>query len=435
MDPAASAPGLITSLEAMIQASVTSILDRRLGPASGTLDAQIQTAIASALDKRLGPEVGSLGNRMTSLVEQRLANAVSTLNFRVNTAVTAALEQRLGPVGSALTAQIIFAAAPLTVLSSVAPPKAQVSDMANKTKETNVTSQAEEELGKAQPLGNGAITEKEQPAREQSPAKQLLKSRPTEKEQPAQKQNATEQEASNTTSSESGAEITLATAVSGESNKSTSNETSATPSDASKGAVYPLFADGPSTGKAGSSVVLAAKPNAKTTGPSFGADKSPAKRKASQKDEGNKTDDTGESEFSSSEESDKQKPKRKRAKIKLDPPGYTNGPAIKFRRVSPKLTASAKNRGYPRVIDLEGFTRASNKQNLTMADVVATVLFNYDPLCIPAFMDTDQYPTFHFVRKESDRKVRTFVIERRRERYGVVVKVCNLELILGTTAR
>ncbi len=427
---AASAPDLITSLEAMIQASVTSILDRRLGPASGTLDAQIQTAVASTLDKRLGPAVGSLGNRMTSLVEQRLANAVSTLNFRVNTAVTAALEQRLGPVGSALTAQITFKAAPPPVLSSLAPPKAQVSGMVNGTKETNITFQAEKELGDAQPLENGAITEKEKPARKQSPAKQLLENRPTEKEQPVQK------EAFNTTFSESGAEVSLATAVSGESNESTSNETSANPSDASKSAVYPLFANGPSTSKADSTVVLTAKPNAKTTGPSSSADKSPAKRKASHQDEGNKADDTGESDFlSSEEESDNQKPKRKRAKVKLDPPGYTNGPAIKFRRVSPKLTASAKNRGYPRVIDLKGFTKASNKQNLTIADVVATVLFNYDPLSLHAFMDMDQYPTFHFVRKESDRKVRSFAIERRREPYGVVMKVCNLELILGTTAR
>lgn len=109
--------------------------------------------------------------------------------------------------------------------------------------------------------------------------------------------------------------------------------------------------------------------------------------------------------------------------MKLDPPGYTDGPSLKFRRVSPKLTACAKSRGYPRVIDLKGFTEASNKQNLTMADVVATVLFNYDPMSLYAFMDMDQYPTFHFIRRESDRKLRNFVIERRRESFGVVVKV------------
>ena len=48
-----------------------------------------------------------------------------------------------------------------------------------------------------------------------------------------------------------------------------------------------------------------------------------------------------------------------------------------------------------------------------MADVVATVLFNYDPLSLHAFMDLDMYPTFRFVRKERDRKAKNFVIERR----------------------
>ena len=90
---------------------------------------------------------------------------------------------------------------------------------------------------------------------------------------------------------------------------------------------------------------------------------------------------------------------KERAKVELDPPGFTDGPPIKFRRVSPKLTACAKSRGFPRVIDLKNFTAASNKQNLTilMADVVATVLFHYDSLSLSAFMDMDNYPTFHFV--------------------------------------
>lgn len=69
-----------------------------------------------------------------------------------------------------------------------------------------------------------------------------------------------------------------------------------------------------------------------------------------------------------------------------------------------------------------------------MADVVATVLFNYDPLSLYAFINMIQFPTFHFVRKESDRKLRCFVIERRRESYGVVVKVCGLQLIVERTA-
>ncbi|KAF6226224.1 hypothetical protein HO133_009090 [Letharia lupina] len=427
MDPnGASAPSLISSLEAMIQASVTAVLDRRLGTGD-TLDAQIQTTVSAALDKRLGPAVGSLGNRMTSLVEQRLGSAISTLNFRVNTSVTAALEQRLGPAGSALTAQITFTAAPLPVLPSVAPPKAQALGVVNGTKESNETCPAEEELGKAQPISNGASTEieqptpkqsqgnggppeKERPAQKLSSAQQLLDTGLTEKEQHAQRQNTAEPKGSKTTSPELGDELSLPTATSAESNESAS-------------ASYPPFANGSSKSRAGPNAVLEAEPNAKTGEPSSSADKTPAKRKANQKDEANKADDTGEPESpSSEEESDHEQPKRKRAKVKLDPPGYTDGPSLKFRRVSPKLTACAKNRGYPRVIDLKGFTEASNKQNLTMADVVATVLFNYDPLSLYAFMDMDSHPTFHFLRKESDRKVRSLVIERRRESYGVVVK-------------
>ena len=124
MDPnAPPAPGLISSLEAMIQISVASILDRRLGPTADALDARSQAAVAAAIDKRLGPALGSLGNRMNSLIEQRLADAVRTLNQRVSSSVAAALEQRLGPAGSALTAQITFTA-PFAAVPSE--PKAQI---------------------------------------------------------------------------------------------------------------------------------------------------------------------------------------------------------------------------------------------------------------------------------------------------------------------
>ena len=171
--------------------------------------------------------------------------------------------------------------------------------------------------------------------------------------------------------------------MSARSKESTSKETAATQSGTSKSAIYPLFADGPSKSKAGPSADLTGKPNAKTARPSSSAYKTPAKRKRNQKDQANRADDTGESELSSSEdESDNTKPKRKRAKVKIDPPGYTDGPPIKFRRVSPKLTACAKTRGYPRVIDFKRFTEASNKPNLTMAGVVTTVLFNHGPLSL-----------------------------------------------------
>ena len=425
MDPnAAPVPGLISSLEAMIQASVTSVLDHRLGPAVGDLDTQIQTAVAAALDRRLGPAVGSLGNRMTSLVEQRLGSAVSTLNFRVNKSVTAALEQRLGPAGSALTAQITFTAAPPPVLASVGAPKVQASGLVNGTNEANGACPTEKDLEKAQRIGNGASTEKEQPAPSEIG--------PIEKEMFVQERNTTGQETSKTTSAESGNEISLPAGTSPQSNGSISKQTASSQLCAPEIGVYPLFTDGPSKSNAGSSAINTSKTESKTTEPSSSADKNPAKRKTNETNEENKANDTGESDSPSSEEEDDDnvKRKRKRAKVKLDPPGYTNGPSLKFRRVSPKLTACAKSRGYPRVIDLRSFTEASNKQNLTMADVVATVLFNYDPLSLHAFMDIDTHPRFNFVRKENNRKARNFVIERRRESYGVVVEVCGSQQIL-----
>lgn len=97
------------------------------------------------------------------------------------------------------------------------------------------------------------------------------------------------------------------------------------------------------------------------------------------------------------------------------------------------MTASIRSRGHPRVIELRSFTEESNKQNLTMADVVATVLFNHDPKSLNAFMDMDSFPTFRFLRKQSDRKAREFVIERRRESYGVVVTVSGTQLIVRRT--
>lgn len=86
-------------------------------------------------------------------------------------------------------------------------------------------------------------------------------------------------------------------------------------------------------------------------GPSKSADKTPPKRRANQRDEADSFNNTGGAGSSLSEEekeeSDIEEPKRKRLKVKLDPPGYTNGPSIRFRRVSPQLTACAKSRGFP----------------------------------------------------------------------------------------
>lgn len=410
MDPnAAQAPGLISSLDAMIQATCKSLFDHQGGTNADTLDVQIQAAITAALNKRLGPEIGSLGNRMASLIEQRLGSAVRIVNHRVDASVTAALDQRLGPAGSSLTAQITFAPAPSSLLPSVTLLKAQDSGKANGTKENDGTCPAAEQLVNTQPVGScGAKGKKNSP----------------------KKQNATESGASKMATPESLDELSAPAAISGESNEQVSTETEATQPGAVQSGVYSLFANNASQKKGRTSSALTSKSNAKSQEPASSADKRQAKRNVNQKNRTKKVDDTGDSASSSSGESDKATPKRKRPKVKLDPPGYTNGPAFNFRRISPQLTASTKSRGHARVIELGSFTEESNKQNLTMADVVATVLFHHDPKSLHAFMDMDSFPTFRFLRKQSDRKARDFVIERRRESYGVVVKVSGIQLIV-----
>ena len=411
---AASAPNLISSLEAMIQASIAAVLDRRLGPADDTLDVKIDNAVAAALNKRLGPAVGSLGNRMTSLIDQRLGNAVGTLNYRVNTSVTTAMERRLGPAGSALTAQITFGANPFSLSPSLpaTKTKAQMSDELNGTKENSRTCCPEKELAIDQKIGfDGSL----------------------ENKQATETQDEIESTDTKMAAPDFSDEASVPTVTSEKGNEPISKGTDTADSAAQKNAVYPLFADSVSKRKPGTCSALTAKPTAITEKPSGSAEETRAKRKANQREDANKAGDTDESDSSSSEEEkSKKKPKRKRAKIKLDPPGYKVGPGIKFRRVSPKLTACTKSRGYPRVIDLRSFTEASNKQNFTMADVVATLLFNYDPLSLFAFMDMDDFPTYRFTRNESNRKARNFVIERHRESYGgVVVKVSDIRLIAG----
>ena len=303
MDPNdTSTPSLISSLEALIQASVASLLDRRLGTAADTLDVQIQAAVTTALDRRLGSEAGVLSDRLRSLVDQRLCDAVSILDHRANSSVTAALEQRFGPAGTGLTAQITFAPAPLSVLPSVPPPVSRTLGKAVGSKENNGTCPTEEKQKNTQPANNGGFTEKVQPTKEQ---------------------NATDLGSSETISLRLGDDLSIPGALQEKSVETMSKETDTTHSNTYKSAVYPLFADSASKSKAGPSATSIAKYNATTEGPSSGAIKAPTKRKATQKSEAKKGE--GSETSSSGEERSNNKSKKKGRKTKLDPPGYIEG--------------------------------------------------------------------------------------------------------------
>ncbi len=87
----APSPGLMSSLEAMIDKSVSAALDRRLGPARDPLSVQVDAAIASALDRRLG----LAGVDLDSHIEVSVARPVG---------------RKFGPHGSVVDAQVVFGA-------------------------------------------------------------------------------------------------------------------------------------------------------------------------------------------------------------------------------------------------------------------------------------------------------------------------------------
>ena len=106
------------------------------------------------------------------------------------------------------------------------------------------------------------------------------------------------------------------------------------------------------------------------------------------------------------------KPKKK--KKKKDPPGFFDGPPMEFAQVTPKLPAS-RGRGFPRIIDLEAFDKSTDKQMLTMADIVATILWNYSKTAFDKFLAANIRPNFSFTRREINGKDKNFVIQRKRE--------------------
>jgi hypothetical protein len=125
-----------------------------------------------------------------------------------------------------------------------------------------------------------------------------------------------------------------------------------------------------------------------------------------------------------SEKSDAEEPKRKKAKKTNDPPGMTDGPDIKFLlKKESKLSSAAHKRGHPRIVDVSTFTELTNKKNFTMADIVATILWNYKPEALKAFFDVNIYPKFRFARKETEGDKQDFVIEREQKEQGLVVTV------------
>lgn len=119
-----------------------------------------------------------------------------------------------------------------------------------------------------------------------------------------------------------------------------------------------------------------------------------------------------------------------KARKRTDPPGYTTGPPVKFVEVSSQSTAAPNRRGWPRIVDLKDFMDESNKQNLTMADIVATILWKHGPRTLRKFLDFEGRPEFQFNRWELHLKSKECWIRRYLDEEGVVtVAVCNSECL------
>ncbi len=107
--------GLASSLEAMIEASVATSLERRLmdalnqqlGSGAGKLEDRIEASVSTALEQRLSN--GSLDALVQSQVsvalDQRFGSISATIDSKIQAAVDVAVQR---PLGAALRAQIIF---------------------------------------------------------------------------------------------------------------------------------------------------------------------------------------------------------------------------------------------------------------------------------------------------------------------------------------
>ena len=103
-------------------------------------------------------------------------------------------------------------------------------------------------------------------------------------------------------------------------------------------------------------------------------------------------------------------------------PEYTSGPLIKYSKVCKQLTANQKSRNRPKVVDLSTFTNDSNKSSFTMADAVVTVLWKHSPGTLEAFLQNKS--AFKFLRRGCEGRMQDLVIEKDKGASSVIL-VCG----------
>ncbi|MCJ1272950.1 hypothetical protein MMC21_000739 [Puttea exsequens] len=113
----------------------------------------------------------------------------------------------------------------------------------------------------------------------------------------------------------------------------------------------------------------------------------------------------------SSEQSDNDASQRKKAKNSSGPSELSRTPAVKYTR-NDVTRAAASKRGHAEVVDL-------------------AILYLHKPETLKAFLDTDIYPNFSFVRKEKDDGKQDLMIERTRKGNSVILATMRYENLVA----
>lgn len=96
---------------------------------------------------------------------------------------------------------------------------------------------------------------------------------------------------------------------------------------------------------------------------------------------------------------------------------------FKYLDTCPDLLPPDAPVGHPHLMDTTNFNEYTPRENLRVADGIATVLFNYDPKALRSFLNLDQ-PEFEFLRHEESTIMNDLFIGRK----GLTVTASHLFL-------
>lgn len=96
------------------------------------------------------------------------------------------------------------------------------------------------------------------------------------------------------------------------------------------------------------------------------------------------------------------------------PVDYPNLPALEYLDHYAALPAD-RPVGYPHLINTDKFKEENQRQNLRIADAIVTVLYNWEPEALAAFLDHD-LEDFRFQVEDSNIYPHNFFVQRKGKR-------------------